>query len=191
MSADDRARWDARYAGRAEAPGQPDAALVELASVLPRQGKALDIAGGDGRNAAWLAARGLDVTIVDASPVGLARAEAFVRAQGHAVHVQCLDLEREPLPEGPWALALCVSYLQRDLWPPVALRLAPGGRLVWIHPTVRNLERNPKPSRRFLLEPGEAESIVRDLVPALRIETAVEGWSEDGRHLARIVATRP
>ena len=42
----------------------------------------VDIAGGAGANALWLARRGLDVTLADISPVGLALAEDECRARG-------------------------------------------------------------------------------------------------------------
>jgi 2-polyprenyl-3-methyl-5-hydroxy-6-metoxy-1,4-benzoquinol methylase len=70
MSDADRQKWDARYAQPAAAPRDPEPFLLELDHLLPRSGRALDVAGGAGRNAIWLARRGLDVTLVDISAVG-------------------------------------------------------------------------------------------------------------------------
>ena len=70
----DRQKWDAKYAAAEEIPREPSAVLRSLEKLLPRCGRALDVAGGAGRNAIWLAKRGLDVTIADVSPRGLALA---------------------------------------------------------------------------------------------------------------------
>src|SRR5205814_5476112 len=75
MSTEDRTRWDARY--QAAAPARrPAAFLTALEGELPRSGRALDVAGGAGRNALWLARRGLEVTLVDIAPSALALARA-------------------------------------------------------------------------------------------------------------------
>jgi hypothetical protein len=69
MAEADRRRWDARY--REHEPGlrQPSGSLVALADLLPHAGRALDVAGGTGRHALFLAQRGLDVTLADISGV--------------------------------------------------------------------------------------------------------------------------
>lgn len=80
-----RDRWQARYqAGPWLFGREPSAWLVGLDPILPRQGRALSLGEGEGRNAVWLAKRGLSVTAVDFAPAALARAgllaaEACVR----------------------------------------------------------------------------------------------------------------
>jgi 2-polyprenyl-3-methyl-5-hydroxy-6-metoxy-1,4-benzoquinol methylase len=149
------------------------------------RGRALDVAAGAGRVALWLARAGLEVTAVDVSAVGLARARSAASAAGLAIATRVLDLEREPLPAGPFDVVTCFHYLQRDLFPALAQRLAPGGILACEIATVRNLERHARPGRRFLLEPGE----IRILVAPLEILLHEEGWFGE-RALAR-VAARP
>ena len=80
MAEADRRRWDARY--RAHKPGlrQPSGSLVALADLMPQGGRALDVAGGTGRHALWLARRGLDVTLADLS--GVAMELAWREARG-------------------------------------------------------------------------------------------------------------
>jgi hypothetical protein len=65
--------------------------------------------------------------------------------------------------------------------------LAPGGLLVVEHPTRSNLLRHEKPGAAFLLDDGELPG----LCAGLSIEIYEEGWSQAGRHEARIVARRP
>ncbi|HZN34298.1 MAG TPA: methyltransferase domain-containing protein, partial [Pirellulaceae bacterium] len=71
MSAADRQKWNAKYAVEIP-PREPSAVLVGLDRFLPKVGRALDAGGGGGRNAIWLAQRGLDVTLADISAKGLA-----------------------------------------------------------------------------------------------------------------------
>ena len=61
---------------------------------------------------------------------------------------KALDLTTDRGPAGPWKLISCFAYLQRDLFPALIQALAPDGFLVVEIATVRNLERNARPSRR-------------------------------------------
>ena len=186
MSLAERTKWDARYRA-----GSPDftasAFLIELDALLPRSGRALDIGGGSGRNALALARRGLDVTIADISPEGLALARDEAIRSGISLETVALDLESDPPPAGPWDLILQAHYLHRPLFQRYPALLAPGGRLVVAHPTRRNLERHSKPGPEFLLDDGELPG----LVSGLEIVLYDEGWHDDGRHEARLVAQRP
>ena len=187
MSDDDRARWDARYRRGEEGAGAPSPFVLAAAEHVPRRGRALDVAAGAGRNGLWLASRGLDVCLVDISPVGLGLAEERAARAGLRVRTVAADLEREPLPPGRWDVVVWTSYLQRSLFPAVRAALAPGGLWIFAHPTARNLERHPRPSRRFLLAPGE----LAGEVGALEVLVLEEGWTAEGRHEARLLARRP
>ena len=186
MSNDDRDRWNERYRQGSHARGEPSKVLEGLAPRLPTAGRALDLAGGAGRNALWLARRGLLTTIADVASVGLSIAAERARAGGLALTTLERDLEVEGLPVGPWDLVLSVLYLDRDVLAAVPAELAPGGVLVVIQPTRVNLERHPRPPARFLLAPGELPS----LVPGLDVLHHEEGWLADGRHDAVLVARR-
>jgi tellurite methyltransferase len=182
----DRDKWNARYREDA-APRAPSRVVLAVADLLPRRGRALDVAGGAGRHAIWLAQRGLDVTLADIADEGLSLAR---RAAEHAgVHVETLaiDLEVAPLPAGPWDVILCFHFLHRPLYATFAAALAPGGVLVVVQPTKANLERHPRPGAAFLLDQGELPGLVAPLV----IERHDEAWLDEGRHEARVVARRP
>ncbi len=187
MAAGDRDRWNARHlAGDAGGSG-PSPFLASLDAVLPRRGRALDAAGGAGRNALWLARRGLEVTLADVSDVALEAAVRAARAEGLALATLLVDLEESPPPPGPWDLALCTYFLHRPLYAALAAALAPGGLLVVAHATRSNLARHPRPGPDHVLEDGELPR----LVPGLELVSSVEGWLESGRHEARLVARRP
>ncbi|WP_438043551.1 class I SAM-dependent methyltransferase [Sorangium sp. So ce128] len=186
MSDDDRTRWDARYREGGGDPGEPSAVLTALDPLLPRRGRALDLAGGAGRHALWLARRGLDVTLADISEVGLGIARTAAAREGLALRTVALDVERDPLPAGPWDLLLIFYFLERRL-AACAAELAPGGHLVVVHPTRSNLLRHAHPSARWLLDDGELPALLGDALEVVRYE---EGWLEEGHHEARLVARR-
>ncbi len=186
MAEADRRKWDARYRERGARPRAPSGFLNALDDLLPRQGRALDVAGGTGRNALLLARRGLDVTLADVSGVALEVARAEVGRAGFMVCTLMLDLEAEPLPPGPWDLILCVDFLWRPLFASIPIALAPGGLLVVAHPTLANLERHARPGPEHLLGAGE----LLDLARGLEVLRYDEDWQEEGRHEARLVARR-
>lgn len=183
MSEDPRSHWNRRY--REGWPTEPSEFVLSLDSVLPRSGRALDVAGGNGRNAVWLVRRGLDVTVVDVSDEALRRAARAAQEAGVTLHLVHADTEEEPLPEGPWNVILCSHYLQRSLFPQMVAGLGSGGLLVCAIATVRNLERHSRPPRAYVLDEGELPT----LVDGLTIVQYEEGWFGD-HHEARLVARR-
>jgi SAM-dependent methyltransferase len=188
----DAERWDQKYASRAEALPAVGGYLAELEPWLPTSGTALDLAGGTGRHALWLAERGLDVTLVDVSGIALERAGRFAAQRGLRLHVRRWDLDDGPPPGGPWTLVLCTHFFDPALMASMAKHVVPGGIVAWVHPTEINLERNAKPSRRFLAATGQVAAVLRDA--GLQVLHDVESWvtNEDGgsQHLARVVARR-
>jgi SAM-dependent methyltransferase len=71
-------RWEARYSAPGYSFGkEPNYFLKSCAPLLPRSGRALAVADGEGRNGVWLAERGLDVLAVDFSPTAQEKARAL------------------------------------------------------------------------------------------------------------------
>jgi tellurite methyltransferase len=186
MSLEDQVRWNKAYRERGVGSQEPSPFLVAMEKMLPRSGRALDIAGGAGANAVWLARRGLEVTLADISPVGLALAERNAELEGLKVRTLRIDLEQDPFPPGPWELTTCVRFLWRPLFAVIPDELAPGGVLVVVHPTRSNLLRHERPGLRHLLEDGELPG----LVPDLEVVSYEEGWTKQGYHEASLVAKR-
>jgi SAM-dependent methyltransferase len=186
MSNLDRDKWNGKYADPDFAPRKPSVVLVGLAGFLPAGGRALDIAGGAGRNAIWLSQQGFDVTIADVSSVGLTLAHERAAAANVRIQALEIDVEVQALPVGPFDLVLSHCFLCRDLFAQFPGILADGGRLVVIQPTKKNLERNEKPPADFLFEEGELRKLAADL----EIVHYSEGWSADDRHDAVLVAKK-
>lgn len=73
----DSQQWDERYRGDELVwTSTPNQFLVAEVVGLPA-GRAVDLACGEGRNSIWLAEQGWEVTGVDFSAVGLAKAKRF------------------------------------------------------------------------------------------------------------------
>ena len=185
MSEADRLHWNERYVSR-EIPAHHNPYLDAVADFLPTAGDALDLAGGSGRNAIWLAHRGLDVAVLDVSDVGLGVARERATEVGVAVETMVHDLD-DGLPAGTWDLISMFHYLNRPLFAAITDALRPGGVLVGVIATVRNLERNERPPLPYLLREGE----LPQLLSALELLHYEEAWNDEDRHEARFVARRP
>ena len=139
-------QWDERYSGDELVwTSTPNQFLVAGVDGLPA-GRAVDLACGEGRNSIWLAEHGWQVTGVDFSPVGLAKAKRF--ADLRAVDVTWVESAVEnwtPPPDGFDLVA--VLYLQlpqpaRSAALAVAASaVAPGGTLLVIAHDLDNLTR--------------------------------------------------
>ena len=71
-----RAHWDLKYEGGLPSLTEPDPFFISayerfVDPSFPKAGVALDLAGGLGRHALWLASRNWQVTVVDVSDVAI------------------------------------------------------------------------------------------------------------------------
>jgi SAM-dependent methyltransferase len=179
--------WDEAHAG-ATAGDEPNPVVVEAARGLGG-GRALDLCTGTGRHALWLARRGWHVTGVDFSFVGLAVARAAGEAERLAVDWQLSDVRVwSPPPGDPGYDLVLMAFVQL---PEVVRRarawLAPGGRLVVVGHSLRNLtEGVGGPSDPRLLHTLEA---LRENAGDLEIERLeeVRRPADGGRHAIDVV----
>ena len=132
----DAAAWDARYAAGGFAFGEaPNRHLAAQAPLLRAGMRALALGDGEGRNGVWLAGLGLEVTSVDWSAAGLAKAGALAAARGVALRPVVADLTGWNPPRGTFDL---VAWIFVHLPPAdravvakgAVAALAPGGLLV-------------------------------------------------------------
>lgn len=122
--------WNERYSSEEYIYGtEPNAFLAEHAAKLADP--VLSLAEGEGRNAVFLASLGLAVHGVDASEVGLAKAQALARARGVTIRTELADLA-DFEPTGPYGAVVSIfAHLASDirdrLYPRLARSLQPGG----------------------------------------------------------------
>jgi 2-polyprenyl-3-methyl-5-hydroxy-6-metoxy-1,4-benzoquinol methylase len=185
-SGNELAMWERRYRAEGRRATEPSRFVVDAVTsldVVP--GAAVDVAGGIGRHAVWLAGLGWRVTLVDGSPSALAMAVEDAAAAGVELTTIQMNLTGGALPSGPWDLVLVHHYLNHALMASVDQVMAPGGHLLWAQPTVLSKQLRPGPGYRLAL--GEAETM---LPAGLEVVSLVEGETE-GRHEAMVVARRP
>lgn len=128
--------WDQRYSEPGYAYGTtPNDFLVTAEKYLPRGGQVLSLAEGEGRNAVFLAAEGHHVTAIDASSVGLIKAEKLACQTN--VHIRTLhtDLSQYIPDEAAWDGVISIfchlpEQSRQRLHERVVRSLRPGGVLL-------------------------------------------------------------
>jgi tellurite methyltransferase len=170
----DRERWDAKYASDPEwsEPREPDAFVLRALELVPGGGRAVDLAGGNGRHALELARRGFEVELWDVSPVGLELARAAAARAGLPIRTRRVDLllERPLFSAQPFELALVSNFRDRELLAELPRLLRPGGHLVYTHYTTE--WPGEKPPMAFRLAPGELAAGIRGFETLLCEESA-------------------
>jgi SAM-dependent methyltransferase len=130
-----KAFWDERYSATGFAYGdRPNDFLAAVADRMPG-GRALCLAEGEGRNAVFLAERGMEVEAVDLSPVALETAARLARERGVRLRTVAADLAEHRIAEESWdVIASIWCHLPPDLRGQVhraiVRGLRPGGMLV-------------------------------------------------------------
>lgn len=138
--------WDERYSQSGYVYGtEPNEFLAEAAARIP-PGPVLSLGEGEGRNAALLAGLGHQVTAVDQSEVGLAKAQRLAAERGLTIETVAADLEGFPIEPGAWAGIVSIfCHLPRrirvPLYAAVVRGLQPGGVFVLEAYTPQQLDR--------------------------------------------------
>jgi len=93
-------RWEDRYRVPDYVFGtEPNYFLVSCKALLPRSGKALAVADGEGRNGIWLAEQGLEVLSLDFSPSAQEKARALAKQRGVTLTIAQADVHTWDYPE--------------------------------------------------------------------------------------------
>jgi SAM-dependent methyltransferase len=127
--------WDERYREPGYAYGtNPNDFLASVVGSIP-MGRVLSLAEGEGRNAVYLASRGYEVTAVDGSAVGLAKAEALAAEHGVSIITRVADLAEFPIGPAAWdGIISCYCHVPSAIRAPlhraVVAGLKPGGVFV-------------------------------------------------------------
>jgi SAM-dependent methyltransferase len=100
QSLSEYARWEARFAPPEYAFGkEANYFLQSCKTLLPRSGRALAIADGEGRNGIWLAQQGLDVLSLDFSPTAQRKARALAAERQVAIEFVQADVHAWDYPD--------------------------------------------------------------------------------------------
>ena len=140
-------RWETRYSTPDYAFGrEPNYFLAACKHLLPKSGRALAVADGEGRNGVWLAQQGLDVVSLDFSPAAQAKAAALARDQGVAMMIERGDVHDWNYPEDAFDV-VCEIFTQFSTpaerarkWDGMKKALKPDGLLIVIGYTPKQLQ---------------------------------------------------
>jgi SAM-dependent methyltransferase len=173
ISDNEREHWNRKYR---EAPGSwlvPDPFLPRAFSeyilpLFPRGGSALDLAGGAGRHAIWLAKQGWEVTLIDISETGVEQARQNAGPLASHIRLVVDDLTHFRASQTEFEVAFDVVmaffYLKREIFSELVTAVRPGGLLVYKTYTRAQAELPSGPkSPAHLLEPGELVELVDGL----------------------------
>lgn len=189
MSTADRDRWNARYAdGTYESRRHPSPFLAQNAQALPDNGRALDLACGAGRNAIYLARRGLAVDAVDISRVALERGRA-IGGELPIRWIEC-DLDDGFQASVDYEVIVNIRYVNLPLVSMLVESLRPGGVLVIEQHLVTDAEVVGPKNPAFRVSRGQLGGVASGMT----VEQIDEGVFDDpdGRRaaLARLVARK-
>jgi SAM-dependent methyltransferase len=147
---EDAERWNDRYAATQAVDARAPEAIERwphLTSLLPVEGRCLDVACGPGAVTLWLAERRLDVTALDASSVAVDLLDSAAAAAGLSTRVDArvVDLD-DGLPEdlNDLDLVVCQRFRDTRLYRIIIERLRPGGlAIITVLSTVGTHEPGP------------------------------------------------
>lgn len=161
----ERERWNRKYR---ESPGswlEPDAFLMRAFSeyirpLFPDGGRALDLAGGAGRHAIWLAKQGWEVTLIDISETGVEQARQNAGPLASHIHFVVDDLTgftaSQTHFEKAFDVVMVFFFLERKIFPEIVKAIRPGGLLVYKTLTLEQMKLAGGPKDpAHLLEAGE------------------------------------
>lgn len=160
---EEKTRWDQRYTDSPESWTEPDDFLLRAyEEFLTREptGRALDLAGGAGRNSLFLLRRGWHVKLIDISAVGLSLAKqkagqlelAYSRFSAELADLNTVT----DLGTNQYDLVTVFYFLRRELFPAIARALKPGGILIYRTYTIDRMKVPGGPDNpRYLLQANE------------------------------------
>lgn len=140
-------RWQGRYSVPDYIFGKgPNYFIASCKDLLPKSGKALAVADGEGRNGVWLAEQGLEVVSLDFSQVGQEKAAALAKEHGVSMQIVNGDVHTWDYPENAYDVVAEIftqfsSPDERKLkWDGMKKTLKPSGLMIIQGYTPKQLE---------------------------------------------------
>ncbi len=134
--------WNKKYDGKEYLFGtEPNKFLASQASLLKKGQRCLDVGGGEGRNAVWLAEQGLEVFSIDQSDIALGKAQALAEQRGVTIETFPVDLFNWNWPQEAYEVLVSMhvhftSPERKKINTLMSDALTPGGVLIFeaFHP---------------------------------------------------------
>lgn len=189
---EEQKKWDHRYRDGLPTPGAPCQVLRDFSHLLPRRGRALDLAAGRGANACLLASHGLDTEAWDLSNVAMEQLTAHAQRAGLALGTQVRDVINAPPAADSFDIIVVSRFLHRPLCSALVNALRPGGLLFYQTFTRDRPDTTSGPTNPdYLLAPNELLQLFSSLQPVAYRDEGTLGDAALGlRNEAYLVARR-
>ncbi len=130
-----RARWDLKYEQGLPSLSEPDPFFILayerfVDPSFPNAGVALDLAGGLGRHALWLASKSWQVAVVDLSDVAIGNLAQAALERNVKLELLVADASDYKFEPERFDLIVLFYHLDRNLLPKIVSALKPGGLLI-------------------------------------------------------------
>jgi SAM-dependent methyltransferase len=134
-NSDSGALWDQKYAQGLPSLTKPDPFFLSayesfVQPLFPRAGVALDLAGGLGRHALWLATRNWRVTVVDVSSVAIGKLSQAADQRTLTLNLFVADAAEHEFGFAGFDLIVLFYHFDRGLFPKIVSALSPGGIVI-------------------------------------------------------------
>jgi tellurite methyltransferase len=160
--------WNLKYEQGLPSLEKPDPFFVSafnqfVADQFPNGGTALDLAGGVGRHALWLAKRNWRVTVVDISEVAIHKLDQKALQLDLRLNLFALDATKYQFEPGHFDLIVMFYHFDRDICPRILAALKPGGFLICKSSLSWDIYEGANLTSTKLLEKGEILSMFPEL----------------------------
>lgn len=191
MSSERREQWQQRYLLSAEQAPEPSGVLAEHLYLLPKQGRALDLACGRGGNALTLARQGLDVHAWDYAPAAIEALQKQSEVEGQRLECMVRDVEQSPPEPNSFDVIVVSYFLAREIVPSLVAALRPDGLVFYETYILDRVSEQGPENPSFRLRNNELLRLFSGLRVLSYTEHGSVGDPSRGlRNVARLVATR-
>ena len=182
-------RWEGRYAAAEYVFGtEPNYFLKRCKPLLPKSGRVLAVADGEGRNGVWLAEQGLDVVSMDFSPAAQAKARALAEKRGVSLTIEQADVHNWAYPEAAFDVVVEIftqfsAPAERPKkWAGMRRALKSGGLLIVEGYTPKQIEYGTGGPRQaeHLYTRAMLEEAFGDFADVVIVQEELEIWEGDG-----------
>lgn len=199
-------KWDRIYEARIASDDltifeiEANQALISATLVLPKRGRALDLAAGLGGDSRFLAELGLTVDALDISTVAMNWVNKQSLQANLPIRARAVDIQSDALKSNHYDLIHFYHFLDRSLGHAITRSLKPGGMLIastFLTPGDLAPEQRrdlPGPSNPdFRLNAGELLTLFPGLDVVQFIETGAEPALDQGvaPYHGMIIAKKP
>jgi SAM-dependent methyltransferase len=127
--------WDLKYEEGLPSLTKPDPFFLAAYEAFvypsfPNAGTVLDLAGGLGRHALWLASKNWQVTVVDVSPVAIGKVSRAADQLNLTLDVLAADAAEYEFGLARFDLVVLFYHFDRKLFPEIVSALRPGGFVI-------------------------------------------------------------